>query len=219
MENLFSIRNVDYHACLRRNIGHLYTRAAVQDFEPQIDRCTEIFVNRMHELTSQGSATLDMSLWLHLYAYDCLGEVNVSKRFGFMERGTDVDGMIKAANKIFLMVGIVSTVDSATIYANWQFTQSPLLHFLFNILRAFVPAERAEPLLKVRGSLPCMLCSSLQYTCDEVDERIENPKNESDLLDKFLKLHAAQPEKLSVRELTAAVFINLFDSLCAKLSY
>lgn len=105
--NLFSIQNVDYHASLRKNIGGLYTKAAVNDFEPQIDRCINLFMRQLDKLSKDNLVILDMSLWLHLFAFDCLAEVNVSKTFGFIEQGQDVRGMIAAADKIFRIVGLI----------------------------------------------------------------------------------------------------------------
>lgn len=104
LENLFSIRDVQYHASLRKNIGGLYTKSAVKEFEPQIASCVALFLQRVGE---EKDKPLDMSLWLHLYAYDCLGDVNVSEKLGFLEQGSDVDGMIEAADRIFYMVGLV----------------------------------------------------------------------------------------------------------------
>ena len=79
----------------------------MKDFESSIDSCIHLFLQRLKESSQDGIHTLDMSLWLHLFAYDCLGEINISKKFGFMEKGRDVDGMIQAADKIFWMVGLV----------------------------------------------------------------------------------------------------------------
>lgn len=70
----------------------------------------------MSELTKEGPATLDMSLWVHLFAFDCLGDINLSKRFGFMETGKDVRNMIATADKILHMTGLVSIV--------WMLTRS-----------------------------------------------------------------------------------------------
>lgn len=107
LENLFSLRDVQRHAILRRNIGGLYTKAAVKDFELQIDSCVELFLGRLADWTEPGSAKLDMSFWLHLFAYDCLSAINVSKRLGFLETARDVNNTIKSADRIFYMVGLV----------------------------------------------------------------------------------------------------------------
>ncbi|KAI0380386.1 benzoate 4-monooxygenase cytochrome P450 [Hypomontagnella monticulosa] len=156
LENLFSTRDVDYHANLRRNIGPLYTKTAVREFEPHVDSCVSLFTKRLSELSSNGASLLDMSLWLHLYAYDCLGEVNISRKLGFLEAGQDVGGMIAAADKIFHMVGLL-----------------------------------------------------LKIVFDEVDKRLKRQEPQTDMLQKFLALHATRKDKVTIRELTAAIFINL----------
>lgn len=48
-----------------------------------------------------------MSLWAHLFAFDSLAEMNVSKNFGFLESGTDVRGLIAIADKIMHITALV----------------------------------------------------------------------------------------------------------------
>ncbi|KAK6951538.1 hypothetical protein Daesc_006059 [Daldinia eschscholtzii] len=181
LENLFSLRDVQRHATLRRNIGGLYTKAAVKDFEPQVDSCIELFMRQLADKTRNEPAILDMSVWLHFFAYDCLSEMNVSKKLGFLERGQDVNGTIESADKIFFMVGL--------------FTQAPILQWLLGFLRSLVPAEEAEPVLK--------------FTLSEVEARRKSPHNQTDMLGRLLDLHLEQPDKVSITEITAAIFINL----------
>lgn len=107
LENLFSLRDVQQHHTLRKNIGHIYTKTAVKDLEPHIDTCVDLFLRQVRDQTEKGPTKLNMSVWLHLYAYECLSEVNMSKMIGFLERGEDVRGLIKAADKIFYLVGVV----------------------------------------------------------------------------------------------------------------
>ena len=64
-------------------------------------------MTQLARLSEDGLVVLDMSLWLHFFAFDCLGEINVSKKYGFLENGQDVRGMIAAADRIFHMVGLV----------------------------------------------------------------------------------------------------------------
>ncbi|KUI58928.1 Pisatin demethylase [Cytospora mali] len=181
LENLFSLRDVQRHATLRRNIGALYTKTAVKDFEPRVDSCVDLFLTQLADRTIEGPTNLDMSTWLHLYAYDCLVEVNVSKKLGLLEQGHDVEGFIASADKIFHMVGL--------------FTQAPVLNWVLNFLRSLVPAEEAEPALK--------------FTLAEVKAREKSSRTRTDMLSRLLDLHTEHPEKLSIREATAAIFINL----------
>ncbi|KAI2768408.1 benzoate 4-monooxygenase cytochrome P450 [Daldinia loculata] len=181
LENLFSLRDVQRHATLKRNIGGLYTKSAVKDFEPQVDSCIDLFMRQLADKTRDGPVTLDMSVWLHLFAYDCLSEINVSKKLGFLERGQDVGGTIESSDKIFFMVGL--------------FTQAPILQWLLGFLRSLVPAEEAEPVLK--------------FTLSEVEARRKSSQTQTDMLGRLLDLHLEQPDKVSIRDLTAAIFINL----------
>lgn len=64
-------------------------------------------MKQLADRTKDGAANFDMSTWLHLFAFECLSEINVSKKLGFLERGQDVYSMIESADKIFHVVGIV----------------------------------------------------------------------------------------------------------------
>lgn len=119
---MFSLRDVQRHATLKRNIGGLYTKTAVKEFEPNVDRCVDALLRQLAEKTKlgSGSTVLDMSFWLHLFAFEILSEVNTSKKLGFLDRGEDVNDMIGSADKIFLLVGLVSTFvpfESSTIHS------------------------------------------------------------------------------------------------------
>lgn len=106
---LFSIRDPVHHHALKRSISSLYTKSAVQDFEPKIDRCCMLFVHRLQDLCTLrgGSARIDMALWPHFFALDSLSEINVSRNLGFLQTGTDVGGLIAKSDGIMQMIAIV----------------------------------------------------------------------------------------------------------------
>jgi hypothetical protein len=58
-------------------------------------------------IPSDGTTRLDMSLWIHLFAFDCLGELNASKKFGFLESGQDINGLIDGSDRILIKTGFV----------------------------------------------------------------------------------------------------------------
>ncbi|KAG4219184.1 hypothetical protein PC116_g32336 [Phytophthora cactorum] len=73
---------------------------------------------------------------------------------------------------------------------------APILQWLLGFLRSLVPAEEAEPVLK--------------FTLSEVEARRKSPHNQTDMLGRLLDLHLEQPDKVSITEITAAIFINLW---------
>ncbi|CAG8900566.1 unnamed protein product [Penicillium egyptiacum] len=107
--NLFSVRDVNYHSSLKKVIGGLYTKAAVLGLESKIDTCVEMFTNQLRNRTrDDGPTNVDMSLWVHLFAFDCLGELNVSKKFGYLDTGRDFNGFIEGSDKVLIKTGLSS---------------------------------------------------------------------------------------------------------------
>lgn len=75
-------------------MGSLYTTTAVSGLEYHLDDCTQLFISKMNGIIgSEKSAPVDLAAWLQYYAFDSLGAVNFSQMLGFLESGTDVDGI------------------------------------------------------------------------------------------------------------------------------
>ncbi|OQD61524.1 hypothetical protein PENPOL_c016G07209 [Penicillium polonicum] len=180
--NLFSVRDVSYHSSLKKVIGGLYTKAAVLDLESKIDTCVEMFTNQLRKRTQDdGPTNVDMSLWVHLFAFDCLGELNVSKKFGYLDTGRDFNGFIEGSDKVLIKTGL--------------FGQAPFLQVIRKLIDTRWGAEKLNPVLK--------------YTTAVVRQRLEKPTETPDMLNSFLALRKAQPEKLSIRDITGSIYINL----------
>ncbi|KAI1442488.1 benzoate 4-monooxygenase cytochrome P450 [Annulohypoxylon stygium] len=180
--NLFAVQDVNYHSSLKKTIGGLYTKAAVLELESKIDLCMKMFIDQMRKQTHEINPTnLDISLWVHLFSFDCLGELNVSKTFGFMETGKDFNGMIEGSDRILAITGL--------------YAQAPLL----------------QGIRWIKGNLwaPKGLNPVLKYTASALRERLEKPTETPDILNNFLRLREAQPDKISMRDITGSIYINL----------
>lgn len=57
---------------------------------------------------------------------------------------------------------------------------------------------------------PLAELNDLQYSVHEVEKRTKHATSHTDMLNRFLKLNAASPDKLSLQEVTGAIFINLW---------
>lgn len=148
-QRIFSLRDAKRHATLRRTIGGSYKKSSVEDLEPNIDRCVNEFLRQLGERTEHGPTNLDMSLWLHLFAFDCLSEVKVWKQLGFLQGGQDVEDMIWSADKTFAMVGLVWTLTITSLAISDgcdQFTQAPILQSVLTSLGHYRNISR-EPSL------------------------------------------------------------------------
>lgn len=93
--NLFSTRNPEEHRVAKRKVGAAYSLPNLLQSEAAIDSCIELFMTRLTEITTTGSS-IDLGAWLQYFAFDVVGEVTFASKLGFLERGADVDGMMKA---------------------------------------------------------------------------------------------------------------------------
>lgn len=59
---------------------------ALKDFEQYVDDAVAHFCKKMQDRLGQN---IDMGLFVQLFAFDVIGEVTFSKRFGFMDAGSD----------------------------------------------------------------------------------------------------------------------------------
>ncbi|KAF1978048.1 cytochrome P450 [Bimuria novae-zelandiae CBS 107.79] len=171
--NLFSVQDVHYHAKLKRAIGSLYTKSVVLELEPRIDDTIKLFMKCLAKRTANGPTELDIYLWLHLFAFDSLGDLNLSERFGFLEKGQDVRGMIETANRILHITGL--------------FGQSPMLQKIQMRIKARWTKTKPNPLLL--------------YTIAKVHDRIAKPTKSPDMLNIFLNLRAMDPDRITLEEI------------------
>ena len=76
-------------------------------YEASIDDTTEVFLDQTEALYSSKGAICDFAQWLQFYAFDVIGEITYSKRHGFVDRGEDIDGIVKYLGRLFSYVGPV----------------------------------------------------------------------------------------------------------------
>ena len=93
MASMFSTRDPAYHQALRRPVSQKFSMSSIKSLEPVTDECTDIFIQGMKDL--EGTA-VDLGVWLQWYAFDVIGAITFQRRFGFMEKRTDIQGMIGA---------------------------------------------------------------------------------------------------------------------------
>lgn len=55
------------------------------------------------------STRVDIAAWLQYYAFDSLGAVNFSQMLGFLESGTDVDGICHLDHEQMMYFAVVGT--------------------------------------------------------------------------------------------------------------
>ncbi|KAI1162580.1 cytochrome P450 [Nemania serpens] len=184
LHNVFSTQDAEYHAALKRTMGTLYTTTAVSGLEFHLDDCTHLFMTKMNGIigAENKAGKVDIAAWLQYYAFDSLGAVNFSQMLGFLESGTDVDGICHLDHEqmmYFAVWGQITPVERA-----WAKAKS-----------VFTGARKENPLFNFALKL--------------VQNRQKNPTDTMDMLNLFLDLHKSVPEKFTIRDVIAAAYINV----------
>ncbi|KAL4907841.1 hypothetical protein BDW74DRAFT_189250 [Aspergillus multicolor] len=98
---VFSSRDEDVHKRLRGPIAPLYSMSKVLPLEGFIDRTLDVMTGELDRRfvgaqgQGQGGGKCDLAAWLQFFAFDVMGTLTFSKRYGFLERGEDVKGMLE----------------------------------------------------------------------------------------------------------------------------
>ncbi|KAK3669749.1 hypothetical protein LTR78_010377 [Recurvomyces mirabilis] len=199
--HLFADRDEKRHAGERRKYQAMYSMTSMVHYETLVDECAALFVKRLDEC-AKGQEEIDMGHWFQCYAFDVIGNITYSKRFGFLDHGKDVNGVIAGLQHGLVYGSLVG------IYAR--------LHpMLFRLIKLLAGRER-------RG-----FAHVSQFTQVSIDERQrikQTLKDESerihkelmqerqrplDFLDKILQAHIEDPGRVTPFDIMAVCQNNV----------
>lgn len=115
-------------------------------------------------------------------AKSCVGEVVFSKPFGFLERGSDIEGALKKGLQFAVYFAILCYFPQII-----GLLVSPFVSSLKILPYDYIATKAAEAF----------------------NERKANPDARYDYVAHWLKAHEAQPDKLSAKDIQAAVTSNV----------
>lgn len=98
VEGIFATQNETIHRNLKRPVSAAYSMSNLVSFEPYVDTTMRVLCEQLEARFTRPDGLkptpCNMSEWLQMFAFDVIGELTFSKRFGFLERGEDVDGIM-----------------------------------------------------------------------------------------------------------------------------
>jgi hypothetical protein len=185
--DIFTETREAVHGVKKRYASTPYSMATMQQSTDRIE-CTERLLIDKMDAFADGYQQCDLGDWLHFFAFDVLGEVAFSKKFGFLEAGVDVDGAIK-------------TIDNSQTY-NGIVGQVPFMDHLLrrNPLWNFVPFLATKNALVTRTAL-----GQLEKRKDP-----ESKETYKDLLNSLIESQKQNPDKLSEGDVFAIAHGAIF---------
>ncbi|KAF5589473.1 cytochrome P450 monooxygenase [Fusarium pseudocircinatum] len=109
MESMFTTTDPEEHKSLKRPVAQKFSMTSLRTLEYLVDPCSEIFSRSMLDLQGQ---VVDLGAWCQWYAFDVIGAITFSKRFGFMEHRKDINNVISGIEAGLKYAGIVGQIPS-----------------------------------------------------------------------------------------------------------
>ena len=159
-----------------KNVASGYALSNIIKSEPYIDSTIELLEKRWDEL-SQENKPVEFDKWFNYMAFDIVGEVTFSSRFGFLESGRDIGGAIANSRVLTLYVTIAG-------YFQW-------LHRL----------TLGNPLIAYFNLTPSQHIFDTCLTA--VNARRKNPNTRMDMMEQWLGTLKAHPDRFEEKELHA----------------
>ncbi|KAF2088868.1 cytochrome P450 [Saccharata proteae CBS 121410] len=181
--DIFAGRDEAMHAHDRRLISRAYAMDSLKDLEQYVDDSIHVF---MANMSARQGQSFDMGYWVQLFAFDIIGEITFSKRFGFMDVGAD-DGSF---------AGIEGALRSAA----W-IGQVPWLYWLHDYL---------SPLIGNRLGITARNGSLRQFALREVEARKDRGSDRKDILSKLFAVHKEKPADFDYDGVVSMASSNIF---------
>ncbi|KAK1146756.1 hypothetical protein N8T08_002517 [Aspergillus melleus] len=194
--NLFSTRDERFHRDQKRPIAGAYSMTAMLEIEPAVDSCTNIFLTQIRK-TIDTREPFDLGIWLQYYAFDVVGEMCFAQRFGFLQQGRDVDGMIGAIRGMIQYAAVCGQIPEAhhVLLGNPLFPLVMPQMELWNKVVMFT--------LKAINSR-----GSLQRNGEMAKTAAE--EGGKDMMSRWMAMHEEDATKMSTRDLIVHLSTNVF---------
>lgn len=189
--DIFTETREDVHARKKRVANVPYSMGAMQQLTPFIDDTIEFLITRLN----QSGGKVDLGDWLHYFAFDVLGEVAFSRKFGFLDEGIDVEHAIK-------------TIDDSQWY-NGIVGQVPELDHLLrrNPLWKLVPALNTKNALITKMAL-----AEMERRRPFVKDGGDMTADRKDLLQSLIEGHLKSPDKFGEGDVFAVAHGAMYES-------
>jgi cytochrome P450 len=192
--NLFSTRDPAEHRIAKRKVGAAYSLPNLLQSEDAVDSCIELFMRRLRELTANDTP-IDLGTWLQYFAFDVVGEVTFATKLGFLEKGTDVDGMMAAIEGMLAYAALCGQMPELHKYllGNPLFAMlMPAMETWNQVLVFTLKAINSRASIKRDGEL----------IAADTDGR--------DMLSRWAYVKSSDPDKMSTRDIVVHLSTNVF---------
>ncbi|KAL2167184.1 hypothetical protein VTG60DRAFT_1596 [Thermothelomyces hinnuleus] len=182
LQAVFNTQNEEVHKALKTPIAPLFSVTNASVFEPHIDDLLRFTEEQLDKRYAKNGEVFDLGDWCQYFAFDVMGTMTFSKRYGFLDQAKDVNSMIGSIHNFMRTVAPMTQAFwlDKILYKNWVadwLRPAPGLGILKFV--ASVIEERRQDLAKGKEGTVTRKDSS------------EGPK---DFLTRFVQIKDSNPE-------------------------
>ena len=139
LPSIFSTLGQEEHRRLKSGVAQKYSMSSLLRLEPLVDNVTQNFIARIRQFSSTALGNelrppvVDLGAWVQYYAFDVIGAITFSRTFGFLDTGSDYNGVIKGLEgglKYAAVIGQIPAVHPwllGNLGMQWLMGQVPIL--------------------------------------------------------------------------------------------
>ncbi|RYP44066.1 hypothetical protein DL768_009435 [Monosporascus sp. mg162] len=91
---VFNTRDEELHKKIKSPIAPLFSMSNTLPLEVFLNKTIKVMTEQLDMRFVGSQATFDLADWLQYFAFDVMGTLTFSKRYGFLEQGKDVNNML-----------------------------------------------------------------------------------------------------------------------------
>jgi len=169
-------------------------------FESYVDSTMQVFFDQLDKRFVAKGEVCDLGTWLQWFAFDVMGEITFSKRFGFLESARDVDGIAENIWQYFRKTSPVRSLLIAKLLGLWrrmlmrclQITQMAWLDWVWtkNPLLQQLRLVKANPIVNFANAQN----NERKSLNHKLEEETVAKLNSRDFLSRFLEVLDKDPK-------------------------
>ncbi|CZT12180.1 related to cytochrome P450 CYP4/CYP19/CYP26 subfamilies [Rhynchosporium agropyri] len=183
LQAVFNITDEKLHKKLKSPIAPIFSSASATSFEHLVDDTLQCLLKQLDTRFAVNREVLDLGKWVQFFAFDVMGTMTFSKRYGFLDNGRDTGGMLGS---------IVAFMRNAA-----PFTQVPRLDW---IMRKNLIADAILQFFNQRASLSILgfVGGAIKEKREELAKGAAKVGDEAstrkDFLSRYIELQENNPE-------------------------
>lgn len=84
------------HMQMKRPVAPLFSVTHILKSEEQINKTMTVLFNQLDRRYVNNGEEFDLAEWLQYFAFDSMSNITISRAWGFLEKGSDYNGLLNA---------------------------------------------------------------------------------------------------------------------------